>query len=126
MSSHSRPVRAARRRRAGARASHPVLNWTLGAAQLVMMLIFAAYCVCVQINAVAYLAGRRHAIASGTVPPLPLDSAGAAVTDITIGLACEAIAAIDLFIAVALSSAVIREAIGRHRSRARARDPGTS
>jgi hypothetical protein len=48
--------------RAGARASHPVLNWTLGAAQLAMMLIFAAYCVSVQISAVAYLAGRHHAI----------------------------------------------------------------
>jgi hypothetical protein len=116
---------AARRGRVHPPARHPVLTWTLGAAQLAMLLLFAAYFVCVQINAVAYLAGRRHAIIGGTTPPLPLDSAGAAVADIIAGLVCEAIAAIIVFIAIALSSAAIREAIGRHRSWERTRNPGT-
>ena len=89
-----------------------------------MMLIFAAYFVSVQINAVAYLAGSRHAIVGGTTPPIPLDSAGAAVTDIAVGLLLEALAALDLLIVVLLSRAAISEAIGRHRPRATAPDVG--
>jgi hypothetical protein len=93
----------------------------IGVAQLAMLLLFVAYFVSVQINAVAYLAGRHHAVVGGTAPPLPLDSAGAAVADIAAGLVCEAIAALVVCIAAALLQGAIREAIGRHRSRAEAR-----
>ena len=70
--------------------------------QLAMLLLFVAYFVSVQVNAVAYLAGRKHPLVSGTVPPVPLDSALAATADITAGLIVEAVAAIVVFIVIAL------------------------
>ncbi len=128
MSSRSRFSRAAPRGRAGGRAGNPVLNWTLGIVQLVMLFLFVVYFLCVQIAAVAYLAGSRHGIVGGATPPLHLDSIGAAVTDIAAGLLCEALFAIDVLIAILVSRAAIRDAIERHRSRAAravpARSPG--
>lgn len=111
-----------RRSRSG-RASNPALNWTLGIVQLVMLFLFVVYFASVQINAVAYLAGRHQAIVGGTTPPVPLDSTGAAVTDIAAGLLCEALFAIDVLIAVLVSRTVIRDAIERHRSRTRRAEP---
>jgi hypothetical protein len=90
---------------------HPVLTWTLWilrAARLVMLLLFVAYFVCVQVNAAAYLAGRNRPIVGGTVPPVPLGSDAAAVADIITGLVFEAIAALIVFIVVALFRAAIR------------------
>jgi len=90
---------------------HPVLAWTLRmlrAAQLALLLCFVAYFVSVQVNAIAYLAGRHRPIVGGTAPPAPLDSNLAAAGDIIAGLAFEAIAALIIFIVVALSCAVIR------------------
>jgi hypothetical protein len=128
MSSRSRFSRAAPRGRAVGRAGNPVLNWTLGIAQLVMLFLFVLYFLCVQIAAVAYLAGSRHGIVGGATPPLHLDSIGAAVTDIAAGLLCEALFAIDVLIAILVSRAAIRDAVERHRSRAAravpARSPG--
>ena len=74
----------------------------LRAAQLAVLLIFVAYFVSVQVNAIAYLAGKRHPLVSGTVPPAPLDSALAAGADITAGLIVEAVTALAVFIAIAL------------------------
>jgi hypothetical protein len=76
---------------------HPVLTWTLRAlraAQLAMLLLFAAYFVSVQLNAAAYLAGRNRPVVRGAVPPVALGSTAAAVADIIAGLAFEAVAAL--------------------------------
>jgi hypothetical protein len=91
---------------------HRVLTWTLRvlwAARLVLLFLFVAYFVFVQINAAAYLTGRNHPIVAGPAPPVPLDSDVAAVADITAGLVFEAIAALVVFIVVALFRAVIRK-----------------
>ena len=124
MSSRPRTGRGGRRGRAGGRESSPAVNWALGIAQLAMMLIFVAYVVCVQVNAVAFLTGTRHAIVGGTAPPIPLDGAGAAVADFAAGLLIEALGIIDLVIVVLFAVAGIREARGRHRPPAPARAPG--
>jgi hypothetical protein len=90
---------------------HPVLTWTLRVlrvAQLALLLCFVAYFVSVQVNAIAYLAGRHRPIVGGTAPPVPLDSNSAAAGDIIAGLAFEAIAALIIFVAVALACTVIR------------------
>jgi hypothetical protein len=84
---------------------HPILAWTLRvlrAAQLVLLLLFSAYFVCVQINATAYLAGRNHPMVGGTAPPVPLHSDAAAVAGIIAGLVFEAIVAFVIFIVAAL------------------------
>lgn len=89
-------------------ASHPVLTWTmrvLRAGQLAMLLAFTVYFVSVQVNAVAYLAGRHHPVVPGTTPPVPLDSAAAAAADITVGLGFEAIAVLVVCIAIAVTEA---------------------
>jgi hypothetical protein len=95
-----------------ARARHPVLTWmlrVLRAAQLALVLCFVAYFVCVQVNAVAYLAGRHDPVISGTDPPVSLGSDPAAVGDFVIGLVFEAIAALIVFIVVVrLRGAVLR------------------
>ena len=105
--------------RSGTRGSrHPVLTWTLRVlrvAQLALLLCFAAYFVSVQVNAIAYLAGRHRPIVGGTAPPVPLDSNLSAAGDITAGLAFEAIAAVIIFIVVAWSWAVIRRHCKRQR-----------
>jgi hypothetical protein len=89
----------------------------LRAAQLALLLCFVAYFVSVQVNAIAYLAGRHRPIVGGTAPPVPLDSNLAAAGDIIAGLAFEAIAALIIFIAVALSCAVIRRRYKDWRSK---------
>jgi hypothetical protein len=92
-----------------------VLGWTLRllrAIQFVMALVFAAYFVCVQINAVAYLVGRSKAIIGGVAPPVALSSGVAAAGDIAVGLVFEAFAAFFVFIALA----VIRSGIRRRRA----------
>jgi hypothetical protein len=81
----------------------------LRAAQLAMLLLFAAYFVCVQVNAAAYLAGRTRLVVRGAVPPVALGSTAAAVADITAGLVFEAVAALILFIATALFRAAIQD-----------------
>jgi hypothetical protein len=91
---------------------HPVLTQTLRAlraAQLAMLLLFVAYFVSVQINAVAYLAGRNRPVVGGAVPPVALGSIAAAVADIIAGLLFEAVAALILLIAAALLRAVIQD-----------------
>jgi hypothetical protein len=105
---------------------HPVLTRTLRvvrAAQLAMLVLFVAYLVSVQINAVAYLAGRHSPVIRGAVPPVGLHSAAAATADIIAGLVFEAIAALILFIVAALFRSVIQEH-KIHRSRARAHSIG--
>ena len=102
--------------RSGTRGSrHPVLTWTLRVAQLALLFCFLAYFVSVQVNAIAYLAGRHRPIVGGTAPPVPLDSNLSAAGDITAGLAFEAIAAVIIFIVVAWSWAVIRRHCKRQR-----------
>jgi hypothetical protein len=93
---------------------HPVLTWTLRAlraAQLAFLFLFVAYFVSVQVNAIAYLAGRKHPLVPGTVPPVPLDSAIAAAADITAGLIVEAVTAVI----VSIMTALIRVAMWRRR-----------
>lgn len=101
------------RRRAGVPPGrHPVLTWILRvvlAARLAMLLLFVAYVVSVQVNAVAYLAGSSRPIVGGTAPPTPLDSAAAAVAYVIAGLVFEAVAAFIILIAVVLLRARIRE-----------------
>lgn len=80
------------------------------AAALVAMLLFAAYWVCVQINAIAYLAGERSAIIGGTTPPVPISSDSVAAADIVVGLIFEAIAALIVSVAVAVAVARLRAA----------------
>ena len=95
---------------------NPALTWTLWivrAAQLVMLVLFVAYLVCVQINSVAYLAGRDRPIVGGTAPPVPLGSDAAAVADIIGGLAVEAIAALIVLIAMAMLRSAIRTPVRR-------------
>lgn len=74
----------------------------LWAARLALLLLFIAYFVSVQVNAVAYLAGRNDPIVGGAAPPVPLHSGFAAAADIIAGLAFEALAAFIVFIMVAL------------------------
>jgi hypothetical protein len=116
-----RPRRQPHDRRGGTtRSRHPVAAWTLRvlrAAQLALLPCFVAYFVSVQVNAIAYLAGRHRPIVGGTAPPVPLDSNLAAAGDIIAGLAFEAIAALIIFIAVALSCAVIRRRYKDWRSK---------
>ena len=80
------------------------------AAGLVTILLFAVYWVCVQVNAIAYLARKRSAIIGGTTPPVPVDSDAMAAADIVIGLIFEAIAALIVSIAVAVAVARLRAA----------------
>jgi len=75
--------------------------WLLRAAAFVVQLLLVAYFVCVQINAIAYLAGKRGTIVGGTTPPVRIDSVAAAAGDIVIGLAFEAVVALIAAIAVA-------------------------
>ena len=124
MSSWPRTGPGARRGRAGRRQSSPAVNWTLGITQLAVMLIFIAYVVCVQVNAVAFLLGTRHAMVDGTTPPIPLDSVGTAVADFAAGLFIEALGVTDLVIMVLFAVAAIREARGCHRPPAPTRAPG--
>jgi hypothetical protein len=96
---------------ASAGARHPALTWTLRvlrAAQLALLLCFVAYFASVQVNAVAYLAGRNGPVVRGADPPLPLTSGLAAVADIMAGLVVEAIAALVVFIAVSVIRGVLR------------------
>ena len=86
----------------------PVLT-LFRAAGLVTILLFAVYWVCVQVNAIAYLAGES-AIIGGTTPPVPVDGDATAAADIVIGLIFEAIAALILSIAVAVAVARLRAA----------------
>jgi hypothetical protein len=88
-----------------------VLGWTLRilrVIQFVMVLVFVAYFVCVQINAVAYLAGRSKALIPGAAPPVALHSGMAAAADILAGLVFEAVAALIIFIALAVGRSAIR------------------
>jgi hypothetical protein len=94
------------------RCLRPVLT-LLRAAGLVTILLFAVYWVCVQVDAIAYLAGKRNAIIGGMTPPVPVDSDAMAAVDIVIGLIFEAIAALIVSIAAAVAVARLRAA--RHR-----------
>jgi hypothetical protein len=95
----------------------------LRVAALVAVLLFAAYWVCVQINAIAYMVGKRSAIIAGTTPPVPVRSDAIAALDVVIGLIFEAIAAVIVSIAVAVAVAKLRAARQRQ---ARRRSPGRS
>jgi|SRR5579872_1432727 len=88
---------------------HPVL-WLLRAAAFVIQLLAVAYFVCVQINAIAYLAGRHAAIISGTTPPVRIDGDAAAVGDIVVGLVFEAVVALIVAIMVAIALTSLRDA----------------
>jgi hypothetical protein len=97
---------------ASARGKHPALTLilrVLRAAQLALLLCFVAYFVSVQINAIAYLAGKNHPIVGGATPPVPFDNAAAAAADIIAGLILEAIAAVIVCIIVSLSISTIRK-----------------
>jgi hypothetical protein len=74
-----------------------------------LMLLFVIYFVSVQVNAIAYLAGRNHPVVGGTTPPVPLNSTAAAIADIIAGLLFEAIAALIVLIVITLLSAAIRQ-----------------
>lgn len=87
-----------------------VLGWTLRilrVLQFALLLAFVAYFVCVQINAVGYLAGSK-AIIGGATPPVPIHSGLAAAADIAVGLVFEAIAALCVFIALAVIHSAVR------------------
>jgi hypothetical protein len=86
-----------------------VLRPLLGA-QFVMELLFVWYFVCVQINAIAYLAGKRSAVITGTTPPARIDCVVAAVGDIVAGLVFEAVVALIWAIAIAFALTSLREA----------------
>lgn len=88
---------------------HPAM-WLLRAVAFVMQLLLVAYFVCVQINAIAYLAGKRGAIISGTTPPVRIDGVAAAVGDIVIGLVFEAVVALIVAIVVAIALTSLRDA----------------
>jgi hypothetical protein len=93
---------------------HPVLTWTLRAlraAQLALLFLFVAYFVSVQVNAIAYLAGRKHPLVPGTVPSVPLDSAIATAADITAGLIVESAIAVI----VSIMTVLFRAAMWRRR-----------
>jgi hypothetical protein len=80
---------------------HPVM-WLLRAAVFVIQLLGVAYFVCVQINAIAYLAGKHGALVGGTAPPVRIDSVAAAFGDIVIGLVFEAVVALIVAIVVSI------------------------
>jgi len=84
--------------------------WLLRAAVFVMQLLGVAYFVCVQINAIAYLAGKRGAIISGTTPPVGIDGVAAAAADIVIGLIFEAVVALIVAIVLAITLTNLRDA----------------
>jgi len=87
------------------RVAHPALIWVLRlvrGVQLAMVLCFVVYFLSVQVNAVAYLTGRHRPLVGGATPAVPLDGAAAAVADIVVGLAFEAIAALIVFVVVAV------------------------
>jgi hypothetical protein len=97
---------------ASAGARHPALTWTLRvlrAAQLALLLCFVAYFVSVQVNAVAYLAGKNDPVIRGADPPVHLGSVTAAVADVIAGLVFEAIAVVIVFIVVSLFRGGIRK-----------------
>jgi hypothetical protein len=82
----------------------------LRVASLVVILLFAAYWVCVQINAIAYIVEKRSAIIGGVTPPVPIRTDAIAALDVVIGLIYEAIAAVIVSIAVAVAVARLRAA----------------
>jgi hypothetical protein len=84
--------------------------WPLRAAGFVMELLFVWYFVCVQINAIGYLVGKRSAVISGMTPPARIDSLAAAVCDIVAGLVFEAVAALISGIAIAFALTSLRDA----------------
>jgi hypothetical protein len=86
----------------------------LRGAALVMALLFCIYFACVQVNAIAYLAGRGTAIIGGMTPPVPIRSGAAAAADILIGLVIEGFTALVATIAIAMAFARLRYA--RRRS----------
>jgi hypothetical protein len=88
---------------------HPAM-WLLRAAVFVMQLLVVAYFVCVQINAIAYLVGKRGAIISGTAPPIRIDGVAPAAGDIVIGLVFEAVVALIAAIVVAIALTSLRDA----------------
>jgi hypothetical protein len=88
---------------------HPVM-WLLRAAVFVVQLLAVAYFVCVQINAIAYLAGKHGAIISGTAPPVRIDSVAAAAGDIVIGLVFEAVVALIVAIVASIALTNLHDA----------------
>jgi hypothetical protein len=95
--------------------------WLLRAAALAIQLLFVVYFVCVQINAVGYLAGKRSAVISGTTPPVQIDGVAAAVGDIVIGLVFEVVVALISAIMIAIGLTSLRDArrlgaIGRRKA----------
>jgi hypothetical protein len=80
------------------------------AAAFAMQFLFVAYFACVQVNAIAYLAGKHGAIIGGAKPPVPIDSVPAAAGDIAIGLIIEAIVALITAIATAAALTSLRDA----------------
>lgn len=88
---------------------HPAM-WLLRAAVFVIQLLGVAYFACVQINAIAYLTGKRGAIIGGTTPPVRIDSVAAAVGDIVIGLVFEAVVALIVTIVGAIALTSLRDA----------------
>jgi len=80
-----------------------------------MALLFCVYFVCVQINAIGYLAGKGNAIILGMKPPLPIDSDAAATVDIVIGLLFEAFTTLITAIAGAIALASVRSFLDARR-----------
>jgi hypothetical protein len=97
---------------------HPAM-WLLRAAVFVMQFLGVAYFVCVQINAIAYLAGKRGVVISGTTPPVRIDGVAAAMGDIVIGLVFEAVVALIVAIVVAIMLTSLRDASRLARIRRR-------
>jgi len=90
--------------------SRHLAMWLFRAAVFVIQFLAVAYFVCVQINAIAYLAGKRGPIISGTAPPVRIDGVAAAVGDIVIGLVFEAVVALVVAIVVAITLTGLRDA----------------
>jgi hypothetical protein len=88
--------------------------------QLAVLLAMVVYLVEVQVNAAAYLAGRHHPVIDGATPPIALDSAAVAVTLIIVGLVVEAVAALIVFIVIAVIRDHVSMLVGRRHARRRA------
>jgi hypothetical protein len=90
-------------------SNNPVM-WAIRAAVLMMQLLFVAYFVCVQINAIAYLAGKHSAVIGGVKPPAPIGSDTAAIINIVVGLVFEAVVALIVAIVSAIALTSLRDA----------------
>lgn len=85
------------------------VKWALEAVRMVLMLVFVAYFVSVQVEAIAYLAGKHRAGSWGSSAPIPIDGVARAIGDILVGLFWEIIFGLIFLIAGVLIHAESQE-----------------